>query len=237
VSCAVVSSRPVLSSVVALSVQEFHARCARARHLTCSLHRQVVSRFSGDDKKAFVDCLTVRVSTSTRHDFPMVDLIDTPGMVDGEVNYPFDVNRIMIEMAEIADMILVFLDPMGQALCSRTMNVVDQLNVRGVCSTCIGRGRRSSFPPSLAPSLPLSLSLSLSHTHSLSHSFSHSHSLPEPFLHCWRGSAEVELPRQDAVLSKQGRHGEEAGRPHEGHRADHAELVVASEIDARVRNV
>jgi GTP1/Obg family GTP-binding protein len=71
-----------------------------------------------------------------------VDLIDTPGLVDGNVNYPFDVNRIIAEMAEIVDLILVFLDPIGQALCSRTMNVVADLNVRARVSACafVGHG-------------------------------------------------------------------------------------------------
>ena len=59
-----------------------------------------------------------------------MDLVDTPGLVDGNVAYPFDVNRVIAEMADIVDLILVFLDPQGQALCSRTMEVVEDLNVR-----------------------------------------------------------------------------------------------------------
>jgi hypothetical protein len=75
--------------------------------------------------------LNAVVTTSTARSMRSVDLIDTPGLVDGNVNYPFDVNRIIAEMAEIVDLVLVFLDPIGQALCSRTMNVVADLNVRG----------------------------------------------------------------------------------------------------------
>lgn len=33
-------------------------------------------------------------------------------------------------LAEQADLILVFFDPMGQALCKRTMNCVENLNKR-----------------------------------------------------------------------------------------------------------
>ena len=71
------------------------------------------------------------VSTSKRRHFASIDLIDTPGLVDGNVNYPFDVNAAICDVATIADLILVFLDPMGQALCSRTMDVVQELNRRG----------------------------------------------------------------------------------------------------------
>lgn len=58
-------------------------------------------------------------------------MLDTPGLVDGCVTYPFDVNRAILELAQLADLILVFLDPIGQALCSRTMDVVKALNDRG----------------------------------------------------------------------------------------------------------
>ncbi len=57
-----------------------------------------------------------------------MDFIDTPGLVDGDISYPFDVNDAIVNMAEYADLIFVFLDPMGQALCSRTMKVVKALN-------------------------------------------------------------------------------------------------------------
>ena len=57
-----------------------------------------------------------------------VDLIDSPGLVDGDVSYPFDVNKAIEFMADHVDMMLVFMDPTGQALCTRTMNVVKMLN-------------------------------------------------------------------------------------------------------------
>lgn len=70
----------------------------------------------------------------------MVDFIDSPGLVDAynskidisenlnDISYPFDVNEAIVSMAQHADLVFVFLDPMGQALCSRTMNVVKSLN-------------------------------------------------------------------------------------------------------------
>jgi predicted GTPase len=65
---------------------------------------------------------------STTHSFSSVDIIDTPGMIDGNVSYPFDVDGVIDFLAEHVDMVLVFLDPIGQALCTRTMNVVERLN-------------------------------------------------------------------------------------------------------------
>lgn len=59
-----------------------------------------------------------------------VDFIDSPGLVDGDIMYPFDVNEAIVGFADTADLVFVFMDPMGQALCSRTMSVVKQLNAR-----------------------------------------------------------------------------------------------------------
>jgi len=33
-------------------------------------------------------------------------------------------------LGELADLIFVFFDPIGQALCKRTLNLVEQLNIR-----------------------------------------------------------------------------------------------------------
>lgn len=59
-----------------------------------------------------------------------MDFIDSPGLVDGDILYPFDVNDAIVEFADLSDIVMVFMDPMGQALCSRTMNVVQLLNQR-----------------------------------------------------------------------------------------------------------
>ncbi|OQR96743.1 hypothetical protein ACHHYP_13611 [Achlya hypogyna] len=81
--------------------------------------------------KSLVENLTTHVSTSTARHFNVVDFCDTPGLVDGDIAYPFDVNAAIVSMAAFADLIFVFLDPMGQALCSRTMKVVKALNENG----------------------------------------------------------------------------------------------------------
>jgi hypothetical protein len=78
--------------------------------------------------KPLVENLSTCVSTSTKRHFAMVDFIDSPGLVDGDISYPFNVNDAIVEFADSADLIFVFLDPMGQALCSRTMSVVKSLN-------------------------------------------------------------------------------------------------------------
>lgn len=78
--------------------------------------------------------------------------VDTPGLVDGDMVYPFDVNSaitwlgmsLLLERpseaarflsvfsfscaGEQADLIFVFFDPMGQALCKRTLNIVEKLS-------------------------------------------------------------------------------------------------------------
>uniref|UniRef100_A0A6T8UFK0 Dynamin N-terminal domain-containing protein n=1 Tax=Chlamydomonas leiostraca TaxID=1034604 RepID=A0A6T8UFK0_9CHLO len=72
--------------------------------------------------------LFTEISTSKEKNFLCVDFIDTPGLVDGDMQYPFDVQEAILWMAEHVDLILVFFDPIGQATCKRTMQVVEKLN-------------------------------------------------------------------------------------------------------------
>mmetsp|Transcript_40058 Transcript_40058/g.159355 ORF Transcript_40058/g.159355 Transcript_40058/m.159355 type:complete len:257 (-) Transcript_40058:679-1449(-) len=58
----------------------------------------------------------------------LVSFFDTPGLADGEHDYPFPVEQVILELAKSMDLILVFYDPVGQALCSRTSRVVGTLN-------------------------------------------------------------------------------------------------------------
>ncbi|XP_067864721.1 uncharacterized protein [Heterodontus francisci] len=74
------------------------------------------------------DYLSTEISTSKQKKFNLVTFIDTPGLVDGDMTYEFDVDKALIWLGEQADLILVFFDPMGQALCKRTLNVVEKLN-------------------------------------------------------------------------------------------------------------
>ncbi|XP_057366153.1 sarcalumenin-like isoform X1 [Daphnia carinata] len=77
-----------------------------------------------------VDYLTTEISTSKQKKFSLVTFVDTPGLVDGDMKYPFDVNESIQWLGELADLIFVFFDPIGQALCKRTLNLVEQLNIR-----------------------------------------------------------------------------------------------------------
>lgn len=74
------------------------------------------------------DYLTTEISTSKQKKFSLVTFIDTPGLVDGDMKYPFDVNRSITWLGDTADLIFVFFDPIGQALCKRTLNLVETLN-------------------------------------------------------------------------------------------------------------
>ena len=58
--------------------------------------------------------MTTEVTTSKHKKFSLVTFIDTPGLVDGDMKYPFDVNKSILWIGEnIADLIFVFFDPIG----------------------------------------------------------------------------------------------------------------------------
>ncbi|XP_049435372.1 uncharacterized protein si:dkey-98f17.5 [Epinephelus fuscoguttatus] len=78
--------------------------------------------------KGVTDYLCAEISTSKQKKFSLVTFVDTPGLVDGDMVYPFDVNSAITWMGEQADLIFVFFDPMGQALCKRTLNIVEKLS-------------------------------------------------------------------------------------------------------------
>lgn len=106
-----------------------------------------------------LDYLTAEISTSKQKKFSLVTFVDTPGLVDGDMIYPFNVNNaitwlgmssqlqvvppvllyvpwrckvFLIDVSfgagEQSDLIFVFFDPMGQALCKRTLNIVEKLS-------------------------------------------------------------------------------------------------------------
>lgn len=75
-----------------------------------------------------LDFLSTEISTSKQKKFSLVTFIDTPGLVDGDLQYPFDVNETILWLGGIADLIFVFFDPIGQALCKRTLFLVEKLN-------------------------------------------------------------------------------------------------------------
>ena len=75
-----------------------------------------------------MDFLTTEVSTSKQKKFPLITFIDTPGLVDGDMEYPFDVDTAVTLFGDMADLIFVLFDPIGQALCKRTLNIVGELS-------------------------------------------------------------------------------------------------------------
>merc|ERR1719411_392896 len=75
-----------------------------------------------------VDYLSTEISTSKQKKFPLVTFVDSPGLVDGDMCYPFDVNEAILWLAELTDMVFVFFDPIGQALCKRTLNIVEKIS-------------------------------------------------------------------------------------------------------------
>merc|ERR1711923_593882 len=74
------------------------------------------------------DYLSTEISTSKQKKFPLVTFVDSPGLVDGDMCYPFDVNESILWLAELCDMVFVFFDPIGQALCKRTLNIVEKIS-------------------------------------------------------------------------------------------------------------
>ena len=72
--------------------------------------------------------LGTEIATSKQKCFHFVTFIDTPGLVDGDMMYPYDVDHCLDWLGDKADLILVFFDPLGQALCKRTLNVVGKAN-------------------------------------------------------------------------------------------------------------
>ncbi|CAG0916245.1 unnamed protein product [Notodromas monacha] len=86
-------------------------------------HFQSLSEIDG-----VVDYLNTEISTSKQKKFPLITFVDSPGLVDGDMKYPFDVNEAIIWLGGLADLIFVFFDPIGQALCKRTLNLVEALN-------------------------------------------------------------------------------------------------------------
>ena len=65
---------------------------------------------------------------SSAKDFKDVILIDTPGLADGDLKYRFEIDGALSWFADRSDLILIFLDPNGQALCKKTTNLIASLH-------------------------------------------------------------------------------------------------------------
>ena len=88
-------------------------------------HFQTLERIPG-----VIQYLSTEISASKANKFNLVTFIDTPGLVDGDIHYPYDVDKAIVWLGDLADLIFVFFDPIGQALCKRTLNLVEKLNHR-----------------------------------------------------------------------------------------------------------
>jgi GTP1/Obg family GTP-binding protein len=71
--------------------------------------------------------LVLKSSSSTSRNFENTIFIDTPGLADGNLKYKFDIEDALEWFTHHSDMILVFFDPQGQALCKRTMKLISRL--------------------------------------------------------------------------------------------------------------
>ncbi|OMJ84315.1 hypothetical protein SteCoe_14601 [Stentor coeruleus] len=86
--------------------------------------REIMNR---SDKKVFgtfFSNLNTKISSKNDNLFQYVDFIDTPGLTDGLVKYNCDIIEMIKWISEYVDMILIFLDPVGQALCAKTMEII-----------------------------------------------------------------------------------------------------------------
>jgi len=48
-----------------------------------------------------IDYLSTEISTSKQKKFSLVTFVDTPGLVDGDMKYPFDVNKAILWLGKI----------------------------------------------------------------------------------------------------------------------------------------
>ena len=104
---------------------------SKREHLRGPATAKLFARFRGmDGFPGLLNRVETVIVPSEAHSFPLVTLIDTPGLVDGNMVYPFDVNKVLEWMAVRADLVLVFFDPLGQALCDRTMSLVSKLDAK-----------------------------------------------------------------------------------------------------------
>ncbi|KAK9534843.1 hypothetical protein VZT92_007263 [Zoarces viviparus] len=78
--------------------------------------------------KGVSEYLSTEICTSRQKRFSLVTFVDSPGLVDGDMKYPFDVDEVIMWLGELCDLVLVFFDPMGQALCKRSLNIVERMN-------------------------------------------------------------------------------------------------------------
>jgi hypothetical protein len=88
------------------------------------------ARLPAEERDAFISSLLLKCVPASK-ELRGLTIIDTPGLVDGGVDYAFDIGAAIVELSATADLVVVMLDPIGQALCARTLDVVSSLFKRG----------------------------------------------------------------------------------------------------------
>ena len=78
--------------------------------------------------KGLLKNLSIKTSTSEARNFENIVFIDTPGLADGGLQYKFDVENVYSWFARHCDLVLVFLDPVGMALCTKTTDFIKKLH-------------------------------------------------------------------------------------------------------------
>ena len=70
----------------------------------------MTSHVSGLSVAGVTDYINTEISTSKQKKFTLVTFVDTPGLVDGDMKYPFDVNKAIRWLGKLnGDPILFFL--------------------------------------------------------------------------------------------------------------------------------
>lgn len=90
--------------------------------------REIMNASEKEVYGKFFSNLTTKVCTKRSKNFEHIDFIDTPGLSDGNLKYGCDIIEMMKWVSNFVDLILVFLDPIGQALCTKTMDMIHYLS-------------------------------------------------------------------------------------------------------------
>jgi len=122
--------RETLTAAAAL---EFWPRAERALRVTTigQESSKTAHSSSGGSVKYLAgvpDYLQAEVSVSSEKQFPLVDFIDTPGLVDGMLTYPYPVEDILVKLADMSDLIFMF------------FGTGEQNREQSYSSTCVYRG-------------------------------------------------------------------------------------------------
>lgn len=89
--------------------------------------REIMNRSEKKVYGTFFSNLNTKISSKNENFFQYVDFIDTPGLTDGLVKYNCDIIEMIKWISDYVDMVLIFLDPVGQALCTKTMEIISFL--------------------------------------------------------------------------------------------------------------